>query len=321
MNTKSSTKCCVGCRCFSSGRSPPKVSNFRYQGFRSTSAITPAIPKAETTRNQLKIQPHPKWNSSVQLATKPLVTLPGTKKTLEDLRLVQPFQANPVPESTYKPFRPILSKDRTSVIDRRNRKTLQELANKEMSIKENDAKDFKPNPFRAKILPASTYKPFRPVLSKDRQTVKRRTAVMKKPMVLESPDGNDAMESTSGNVEQHSEVDQMPAGKIREPIKNNISIAAEEGNNGEEEPDNQPVDVESNEVLLDEEEMVPGENVDPDLEESQTIDENQEYSEEPAEITEESEIIEEQETADEEPDNGDEVLLNENVDTSPMPEI
>ena len=144
---------------------------------------------------------------------------------------------------------------------------------------------------------------------------------MKKPMVLESPDGNDAMESTSGDVEQHSEVDQMPAGKIREPIKNNISIAAEEGNNGEEEPDNQPVDVESNEVLLDEEEMVPGENVDPDVEESQTMDENQEYSEEPAEITEESEIIEEQETADEEPDNGDEVLLNENVDTSPMPEI
>ena len=191
-----------------------------------------------------------------------------------------------------------------------------------MSINEKNARDFKPNPFRAKLLPASTYKPFRPVLSKDRQPVKKRTAVMKKRMVLETPGGNDATESTNG-VEQHSEVDQMPAGKIREPIKNNISIAAEEGNNGEEELDNQPVDVESNKVpvLLDEEEMVPGENADPDVEESQTMDENQEYSEEPAEIPEESEIIEEQETADEEPDNGDEVLLNEDVDAPPMPKI
>lgn len=277
--------------------------NFRYQGFRST-PITPAIPKAQTTRHQVKIQPHPQWNSSTQLATKPTVTkaLPGIKKTLEDLRLPeQPFRAKPVPGGTYKPFRPVLSKDRTSVIDRRNRKIVQELAKREMSIQENIAKDFKPEPFRAKLLPVSTYKPYRPVLSKDRQQIKRRIAFVKKPMILMSPaDVNDTIESENGTEQ--------------------LAIAAEEASNGaEQELENQSRDdVESDEVevMPDEVEVVPGE----DVEESET-GENPDYSEEPAGTIEESEIVDvDQETADEELDNGDEVPVTEDVDAPTMPE-
>ncbi len=292
MNTKSSTKNLTRC-CCPADRSHLKVS-LRFQVF-PFSSITPVIPKAQTTRhysnNQAKIQEHPKWNSSIKLTTNPV---PGTKMRWENLKKGQPFRAKPLPASTYEPFRPVLSKDRTSVIDRRSKKVLQELAKREVSAKENTADEFKPEPFRAKLLPASTYKPFRPLLSKDRQPIKR-TAVVKKPMILQSQGVNDATESASRTEQHPAAVDRMSAREIRDKSEENITIVDEGGNALE--PDNQPDGVESDEapIMSDNENLEFEEDVDqvehPDVEESEKDGE--------PETTEESEIVDEEETAEE----------------------
>lgn len=313
MNTKCSTKCATGC-CCSAGRSPSEVC-FRFQGIRSSSVKPVNNPKAQITRhdskNESKIQAHPKWNSSTKFTMKPTVTveLPGTKMSWEKR---QPFRAKPLPGSTYEPFRPVLSKDRTSVIDRRSKKVLQELAKKEMSAKQNTADDFKPEHFRAKLLPASTFKPFRPVLSKDRQPVKI-IAIKNTPLILESRyDVNDA------TAEQHPVIDRMPERKIRDKLDEEITIDDEGGN--ELEPENQPGGVESDEfpIMAEDENLVFEEDDDqvqqPNVEESET-GENPEYSEEP-EPTEESEIFDEQEN--EKLDN-DEVHVTGDVDTPVIP--
>jgi hypothetical protein len=265
-------------------------------------------PKAQTTRhdskNESKIQ-------ATKFTMKPTVTveLPGTKMSWEKR---QPFRAKPLPGSTYEPFRPVLSKDRTSVIDRRSKKVLQELAKKEMSAKQNTADDFKPEHFRAKLLPASTFKPFRPVLSKDRQPVKI-IAIKNTPLILESRyDVNDA------TAEQHPVIDRMPERKIRDKLDEEITIDDEGGN--ELEPENQPGGVESDEfpIMTEDENLVFEEDDDqvqqPNVEESET-GENPEYSEEP-EPTEESEIFDEQEN--EKLDN-DEVHVTGDVDTPVIP--
>lgn len=316
MNTKCSTKCATGC-CCSAGRSPSEVSLFRFQGFRSSS-VTPVNPKPQITRhdskNESKIQAHSKWNSSTKFTMKTTVTveLPGTKMSWEKR---QPFRAQLLPGSTYEPFRPVLSKDRTSVIDRRSKKVLQELAKKEMSAKQNNADDFKPEPFRAKLLPVSTYKPFRPVLSKDRQPVKR-IAITNKPLILESRDNvNDA------TAEQHPAViDRMPERKIRDKLDEEITFADEGGN--ELEPENQPGGVESDEfpIMAEDENLVFEEDDDhvqqPNVEESE-IGENLEYSEEPV-TTEESEIFDEQEN--EEELDGGEVPVTDDVHAPVIPQ-
>lgn len=185
-----------------------------------------------------------------------------------------------------------------------------------MSAKPNAAvaDDFKPEHFRAKLLPASTYKPFRPVLSKDRQPVKI-IAIKNTPLILESRDDvNDA------TVEQHPVIDRMPERKIRDKLDEEITIADEGGN--ELEPENQPGDVESDEfpIMAEDENLVFEEDDDqvqqPNVEESE-IGENLEYSEEPEPTEDESEIFDEQEN--EEELDGGEVPVTDDVDVPVIP--